>query len=1233
MGGPVVVRGRRFRDIVFQACPLLGPSGLLEPFSTSCASWHSIESPVRKAHPSSSLRSDGESEPESRAPHQPPNPNADPRAEPAPLYAPLRVHGHHSMMIGVNAPEVLLERARELGLGALALTDSDNTAGWIDFIKAARARGLRPILGAEISDPHDEEGRLVALVENEVGFANLNKLVSARQLGGDPGEVGSELNVEDFQLMRAATKYQEGLIYLVDHPRLCIGLMGRVAAHRVLVAIAPADLHRRSADLIDAARATGFGIVAAPNVHYAYAAGAQDHRLRVAIGHNALLEDLPEEWLAPEGSYLASGEELCQLYADLEDLAGPWETESVEGVPLMLTRSLQVAERCHYSPPLDRVLFPAIDLAPQESAYSKLCELSFQGAQERYRPLRPEVVRRLDYELETIERLGFSAYFLLVDQIGKYAREQSIPCVGRGSAADSLVAYCLKLTDADPFKYDLIFERFLNPSRKDRPDIDLDFCWRRRDEVTEHVYELFGANRTAMISTLNTFGLRSAFRETALVHGFPPAVVNRWSKVLPYFAPGAAASAFDGASVAAEEDELDGFQAEVQLDPGNPIARAFRSTPEARDFPYEDERWCKVMEQAQHLIGAPRHFGLHPGGVVVAPGPITDYVACQRAAKGMVVTQFDKNAVEAIGLVKMDLLGNRALTVLDDTVQELAKQGIEVDLEGIAEDDPATGDCLSQGRSLACFQVESPGMRNLLQQSGARNMDAVIQAVALIRPGPAGSGMKDAYVRRFRGLEAPTPPHPRLTDVLWDTQGVMLYQEDVMRVAQALAGMDLAEADLLRRALQKRRSAELVPLAQRFQKGCEEQGIDPLDAKNAWDLIANFASFGFCKAHAVTYGRIAYRAVWLKTHHPVVYMAAFINSHTGYYKQRVYVEEARRLGAVILSPDINRSQIDFQVEWLGARTGNKTPALRVGLGGVKGLSSNLLETILAEREATGLFLSMPDFLERCAPHTDEAEHLIQCGALDGFDRTRPELLWRLHLLRSNQRRIPRELSRGGADGLNPAQLAACHHTPEKRNQEQVASAQANSAGWRGGIGLGNAKLSRGESASLFPAPPTPAVVLPGLPDLSPRERGVLEYELMGLTVNDHPTVIFPTPSDERIQRAFPRLARNRVQGKQERGFASGGPVNPVPCASIHGLDGGRVTLRGWLVASRRVATSTGQWMRFLTLEDKSGLAEVVLFPDIYQRDGHRLTEFGVLCLTGQVQNQMGSCTVEAQRIW
>jgi len=1191
------------------------------------------------------------------------------------MYVPLRVHGHHSLLAGVDSPKAIVRRARELGLPAVALADVDCTAGLVDFLKAAQAEGVKPIVAAEISDPSGAPGRVVALVRDRQGFANLCKLVSARHLGEDPGEAEAHASgaldadgeASRFDLVARAVEYREGLTYLVDHPRLAYALFGRIERRHLLVAISPASLQRGmsrkgemrgprnahlaplerpasmlrpqeweepdggspktpppsravpASELVEAARATGLATVAASDVYHVEPAGAQNHRVRAAIGHNALVYDLPEEWVAEEPAHLLGFEETCALYAEVRDAAGPWKgAKGAGGVPPMVARTLEVAAECQYAPELGGVLFPDIELGEDQTAYSRLCTLAFEGAARRYRPLRPEVIRRLDRELAAIDGLGYAPYFLLVKQIADFAAREDIPCVGRGSAADSLVSYCLELTDADPLRYRLPFERFLNPSRKDRPDIDLDFCWRRRDEVIEHVYGAFGAERTAMISTLACFGMRSAFREAALVQGIPPAEINTWSRRLPGSAPSGAlpfsGSADDGDGEEGPEDEP---ATEARLPEGalelprelahNPLARAIAVTPECRDFPLEEERWLPALRSAARLLDAPRHFGLHPGGTVVSPGPITDFVACQRAAKGVIVTQLDKDAAEAVGLVKMDLLGNRALTVIDDCTRELRGAGIEVDVTTIPEDDPATARVLREGRTLGCFQVESPGMRNLLKQTGARCMDDVIQAVALIRPGPAGAGMKDAYVRRFRGLEEPTPPHPRLAELLRDTHGIMLYQEDVMQAASLLAGLDLAEADGLRRALQKRREGELEELAARFFEGCQANGVARRDARRVWELIANFTAFAFCKAHAVTYGRISYRTVWLKTHHPAAFLTSFLRSETGYYEPRVYVEEARRLGVPILAPDINRSEASFSLEWSGARSG----CLRIGLGQIKGLSQRTLEAILEGREGDGPFLSLPDLLERTLARTDEAERLVQCGALDSFDRTRPELLWRLHLLRQGSARPPTRLQ-PGEEPLDAARLAACRSTPRSRIQETIErAAHLTSGGWSGrGLGLGRARLEPGQTAALFPEPETPAPVLPGLPDLDPKTRGLLEHELLGLTIREHPVQLFPCEAEERA----------RVP-------------SPTPCAELDRRVGERITLRGWLAASRRAQTRNGDWMRFLTLEDESGIAEAVLFPDTYREFGHLLTHRGPHCITGLVEDQMGARTLHAERIW
>ncbi|MDP6740792.1 MAG: PHP domain-containing protein, partial [Planctomycetota bacterium] len=670
------------------------------------------------------------------------------------MYVPLRVHGHHSLLTGTDSPARLLSRARELKLGALALTDVDGVTGLVDFLRAAQTAPVppttcRPILGAELSDDGGRPGRLVILVQSEQGYTNLNRLVSARhhsliEPGTDPEEQGDEGS--GFDLIGSAIAMQQGLIFLADHPRLLLGLFGHIPAEQLFAAISPASLRldgssRRpplvarpeahaprdvsgelgrdsqcslpgsdagkgprestpseppakcpapaqplpASSLVDAARAVGVATLAVPDVYYGLPGGVRTHRIRVAVKHNALVDDLDPAWLAPEPAHLPTHAEMCALYADLPEVPGPWVPPGEAGpatapstIPGAVARTLWVAERCRFTPALDRVDFPSVKLGAEETPYSKLCEWSLEGARKRYRPLRPEILRRLDVELSTIDQLGYAPYFLLVQRIAEYARDQHIPCVGRGSAASSLVAYCLGLTEADPFRYGLPFERFLNPQRRDRPDVDLDFCWRRRDEVLEHVYDLFGAERTAMICTLNRFGPRSALREAALAHGIPPAQIQPWAQRLPYaFARRTKEAGPSDAGSEKKETPTRHHESSAAsggyppieggggggCPPGltnNPLARALHDLPAPNPdeaFPFQDERFRRALEDAAELLDSPRHFGLHPGGVVVAPGPLAQWTACRRAAKPhptrghVIVTQLDKDAVEAVGLV------------------------------------------------------------------------------------------------------------------------------------------------------------------------------------------------------------------------------------------------------------------------------------------------------------------------------------------------------------------------------------------------------------------------------------------------------------------------------------------------------------------------------------------------------------------------------------------------------
>ena len=505
-------------------------------------------------------------------------------------------------------------------------------------------------------------------------------------------------------------------------------------------------------------------------------------------------------------------------------------------------------------------------------------------------------MRRLARELEVIDRLGFTDYFVVVGEICRHAHRRGIPTVGRGSGASSIVTYLLGITNVDPLRYRLYFERFLHDQRRDLPDLDIDLCWRRRDDVIQHVYETYGADHVAMISTHNTFGARGAFRDAARAHGMAPDTVDRSSRLIP------------------RNGEA-------------PLARLLAPSPRGRDVPLEEPRFQRLLAAADRLIGLPRHLGIHPGGIVITDRPLDHYVPLEEATKGIVVTQYEMHAVEAVGLVKIDLLGNRAISVISETVELVrAGGGPVIDPAAIPDGDGATARLMRQGDTLGVFQLESPGMRNLLRQLETRDLDGAIAALSLIRPGPAGSGMKERFIRRARGLEPVEFLDPRLAEPLGDTYGVMLYEEDVMAVSAALAGLSLADGDMLRRAVAGIESPEDEEALRRvFVARAERNDTSPAVAAQAWSEIRRFAAYAFCKAHASGYGVLAWQGSWLKAHHPAAFAVAILNNHTAMYDQRVHLEDARRHGVEIRLPCVNRSGAEFTLESEGAGPGRRHP--------------------------------------------------------------------------------------------------------------------------------------------------------------------------------------------------------------------------------------------------------------------------------------------------------------------
>ena len=1080
----------------------------------------------------------------------------------------LNVHSNYSLLSGAGRIEELLGRARELGFDALALTDTNGLYGAMLFLSKAREIGIKPILGAEIECA---SGDAVCLASDREGYSNLCRVITARQLD------------ENFSLPDALVRHQEGLFILTPDAALLRQLAGRIKDGRLFHEI---RYFADPAESVSAAepRFDGVPPVATNNVHFVAPEGREMHRLLTAIRKNKLLSEVGPDELAPPDAWLKSADEMIRRFSG--SAAG---REAI-------ANTRRIADACNLQLETGKPIFPKFfslkDIPPElagESPRTALRKLALCGMRERYLYPTPEAAQRLDYELAVIDDLHFSEYFLIVWDIVNFALRKGIPIVGRGSAANSLVAYCLGITSADPLAHDLCFERFLNRSRTDCPDIDLDLCWRRRDEVINYVYERHGTDRpfdptqggpeqwskgrVAMVSNHNTYQARSAFRDVARVFGLPMEEINRLSAMLPHYS-------------------------------AESIRDAKELFPESRDFPIDREPYRSIVARAEALDGFPRHLSIHNGGIVIGDRPLTGYLPLERATKGIVVTQFEMNAVEAVGLVKIDLLGHRSLSLIADTVVAVKRnRGAAVALPQIPDGDRETAALLRAGRTIGCFQIESPGMRSLLQMIRAENRRDVIHALSLIRPGPSGSGMKERFVRRRLGEEPTEYLDPRLEKVLCETHGVMLFQEDILKVAAVIAGFTLAEGDELRRAISKKRSPErMAALQERFVRGAVVRGVRREVIIEIWNLIQNFAGYSYCKAHAVTYGCISYQAAYLKAHYPAEFLCAVMANHGGFYETREYLEEARRWGVRILPPDVNLSGVEHQSGAVESSSSSSSPSssncsfapfrtaedesenveddrkrtpgcIRIGLAQVKGLSQRALNSILSAR-AQRPFASLRDFYFRTQVNDSETERLILCGALGSlgqFDpahgrpeqrrmggRTRPQLLWELRLLSKEIRKsFPIPLRNALFDS----------------KMEEIADDVQNSA------------IRKPQSAIYNPS-------VPSLPEYPIAERIRLEQKILDLSVSDHPLRMFSRELAERD------LARSD---------------------QLPGKVGRNVTVAGWLVTMRRAVTKDRQYMKFLTLEDRFGTMEVILFPQTYRRFGHLIRTYGPYLVRGRVE--------------
>jgi DNA polymerase-3 subunit alpha len=894
------------------------------------------------------------------------------------------------------------------------------------------------------------------------------------------------------------------------------------------------------------------------------------HRIAVTAAAGELLERMPPAAFAARETWLADpGEWMRRVRATCAAASVP------EAADEALANNAALAARCHLEIELGVPIFPGSPLprapagAPaeggsgsgSESGPGWLRRQAETGLVRRYSRDGADVRAartRLDQELAVIERLGFTGYFLVVAEIVAFARAQGIPNVGRGSGASSIVSYVLGITSVDPLRHGLCFERFLHPQRRDCPDLDIDLCWQRRDQVIAHVYETYGRDHVAMISTHTTLGARSAFRETAKALGVANARVNALAKRIPR---------------ALEAPYLD----------------RLRALPEASDIDWREPPLAEALRLAERLDGAPRHLSVHCGGIVIADRPLTWYVPLERAqgtrqsgtdGSDRVVTQFEMRAIEQIGLVKLDLLGNRALSTINECVT-LARRGLPpdtpdavLDPDLVPEDDPATAARVAAGDTLNCFQLESPAMRHLLRMLRARTLEETIAAVALVRPGPAESGMKEAFCRRHRGLEPATFHHPDLVHVLAATHGVMLYEEDVMRVAAALAGLSLAEGDDLRRALAAARDdEEFRSLERGFIAACACRGVEVEDARTVWRDLARFAAYAFCKAHAAGYGALGWQSAYFKAHFPTEWAVGIMNHHAGMYATWVHVEDLRRRGVRFLAPCVNHSAWATTLETGWSHGPGTTSAVRVGLGRIFGLAVAAGERIVAGRAARP-FRTLADFVDRVRPTLPELESLVLAGALDFTRRTRPSLLLEARL------------------GASPARQRGAHAT----RGSAVARAPA---------------LVAPDGADLAPEPVSP-VTAPELPEFDSAERVRGECRATGLWFSAHPLDVFVAARDRKTCRA------------QDRG------PRIVRCAEVPAYAGRRIALAGLPCACRRVETKSGGMMLFLTLADRSGLVECVLFPDTFRRYA-REARARIVRVEGRVDETLGAVTLVVER--
>jgi DNA-directed DNA polymerase III PolC len=987
----------------------------------------------------------------------------------------------------------LVSRARELGVRALALTDTDRMSGLIQFYLECRRQKLKPILGVELTTPNRPEDYVLLLARNARGYADLCEIVTRRQL--DPSR---------FTVRETFARPWPDLLLLTASPDLLEVLYSSPNRARLYAEVVRNSLATRARGraLERAADNLGVPLVAANNSFFLEAADHEIHRTLRAIGLNATVSRLRAEEVQPANAYLKSAEAMQRDFADR---------------PELVANTQCVADRCDVRLDLGEWKLPTIAVPGGYTPESYLQKLAGEGLRANYTdPEQLQQARAVqEMELEVISKLGYASYFLFVKTIRDWGnrrfrsayRKPKDCTILRGSAANSITFYNIGVSDLDPIRYDLYFQRFLNEDRASPPDADLDFAWDEREEVYDYMVDTWGQDRVAVTCTTNHFRQRAAFRETAKVFGY----------------------------------------GEEQI---SAILKSHRS----RTRRIHDREIDEILVVAQQIVGKPRFLGQHPGGVIITNEPIWRHVACEFSGgeKNRMITQIDMhNGIDELGLIKFDILGNGSLAVLRDALTQLEGQGIEDpevwNLEKCYAD-PQVRDILKNGRTRGIFYIESPAQIRLNQKARAQTFEEITVTSSLIRP--AGTAYTQTYVERQRkamvGVRDWEFVDPSLEPILGKTHDVCAFQEDVTKICHQIAGLSYKKTDRIRKMMNSAHegvvpSAEWERTQREFLDGCQRnRGLDEAQAAELWRRVSSFTGFSFCKSHSATYAQLSFQCAYLKTRFPAQFLAAVVSNGHGFYRKEVYLNEARRWGVRILPLHINTSQIRFYGcnDWI-----------RPGLMHLRGMRSSSMEAVIEERNEGGPFLGLQDFGQRVSIHRQEIENLILVGAFDGFGLTHPELLFQL-------------------DGCG---------APAAVDQVEFRFGES--------------------SAREFQC---------GLSDFTLTERCLNELRLLGYM-----------------------LSGNILEILDLHPAAKGA----VPTVEIRSHVGRRVKLFGWPITERghRVARSQ-QLMMFITLEDKTGCADVILWPDMLERSGDELVEAGPLEIWGTVSEDWDTFSVEADSV-